>query len=142
MGTCTAFEHTADLGLRITGSDLDDLFRTAAEGLLDTILTNREAIRPEASESFELRAEAPEELLVAWLNELIFRLESSHRVYGRFDVRVAEDGRSLRATIEGEPIDRARHELDHEVKAVTHHGLRLDRAEDGTGWVAEVILDI
>ena len=37
-------------------------------------------------------------------------------------------------------IDRDRHELDHEVKAVTHHGLILRR--EGEGWLAEVILDI
>ena len=31
--------------------------------------------------------------------------------------------------------------LDHEVKAVTRHGLELGRGPDGR-WVAEVILDI
>ena len=51
-----------------------------------------------------------------------------------------DDGLSLRGEVGGEPIDRERHVLDHEVKAVTHHGLDLRR--EGGGWVAEVILDI
>jgi SHS2 domain-containing protein len=140
VGTVETFDHTADVGLRVTGDDLDDLFRTAAEGVFDYIVVNREAVRPSEREAVELQAEAPDDLLLTWLNELIYRCETKHRLYGRFDVRVAEDGRSIRAEIAGEAIDRDRHELDHEVKAVTRHGLDLRR--DGQGWVAEMILDI
>ena len=50
------------------------------------------------------------------------------------------DGRSLKAVIHGEPIDPTRHVLDHEVKAVTYHGVRIVRDEEG--YLAEVILDI
>ena len=77
---------------------------------------------------------------MAWLNELIFRSETQHRLYSQFDVHVADDGLSLEAEIGGESIDRDRHVLDHEVKAVTHHGLSLTR--EGQGWLAELILDI
>lgn len=141
MGTVETFEHTADVGLRVTGSDLDDLFRTAAEGVFDYVVVNRDAVRVAAREAVELRADEPVELLVAWLNELIFRSETRHTLYSSFEVRVADDGLSLRAEVGGEPIDRDRHVLDHEVKAVTHHARDLRRGDDG-GWVAEVILDI
>ncbi len=87
-----------------------------------------------------LQAETPAELLAAWLSEILFRVETSHTLYSRFDVQVADDGHSLHATIAGEPIDRDRHVLDHEVKAVTRHGLELRRQDDG--WIAELILDI
>ncbi len=140
MGTAESFDHTADVGLRISAADLDDLFRTAAEALFDYVVVNRLEVRAVKIEHVELNAESADELLVSWLNELIFRCETTHRLYARFDVRVAADGLSLVAEIAGEPIDRARHVLDHEVKAVTHHGLSL--VEVGSGWVAEVILDI
>ena len=140
MGTAESFDHTADVGLRITADDLDDLFRTAAEALFDYIVVNRAEVRAAEVERVELSAESADDLLLAWLNELIFRCETTHRLYARFDVRVAADGLSLAAEIAGEPIDRARHVLDHEVKAATHHGLSL--VEVGSGWVAEVILDI
>ncbi|WP_435019489.1 archease [Tundrisphaera sp. TA3] len=140
MGSIEVFDHTADVGLRIRAEDRDDLFRTAAEGVFDYIVANREAVRPEVAEAIELAAEDVGELLAVWLNELIFRSETRHRLYGRFDVRVAADGLSLAARIEGEPLDRDRHILDHEVKAVTRHGLELRR--DGDGWLAEIILDI
>jgi SHS2 domain-containing protein len=140
LGTCEPFEHTADVGLRVTGDDLDDLFRTAAEGMIDYIVVNRDAVRPAEAEGLALRADAPAELLADWLGEVLFRVETTHRLFSRFDVRVADDGRSLTATIAGEPIDRDRHVLDHEVKAVTRHGLELRR--EGDGWLAELILDI
>ncbi len=141
MGTVETFDHTADVGLRITGTDLDDLFRTAAEGVFDYIVANRDAVRVASREPVALTADGALDLLVAWLNELIFRCETKHTLYTLFEVLVAGDGRSLRAEVGGEPIDRDRHELDHEVKAVTHHALDLHADERG-GWVAEVILDI
>ena len=123
-----------------TIDDLDDLFRTAAEGVFDYIVTNRDAVQVRETESITLRAEAPADLLVAWLNDLIFRCETRHRLYTRFDVRVSADGLGLDAEIGGEPIDRDRHVLDHEVKAATRHEASLRREEEG--WVAELILDI
>jgi SHS2 domain-containing protein len=140
VGTIETFEHTADVGLRVRGADLDDLFQTAAEGLFDYIVANREAVRVVATEAVSLSGDDPAEVLAAWLNELIFRSETKHRLYTRFDVHVAGDGRSLQAEVGGEPIDRDRHVLDHEVKAVTRHALTLER--EGESWVAEMILDI
>ena len=87
-----------------------------------------------------LAADSTEDLLIEWLNELIFRSETEHRLYGRFDVTIDADGRVLDAVIHGEPIDPDRHVLDHEVKAVTHHAISIIRDEEG--YLAEVIVDI
>jgi SHS2 domain-containing protein len=140
LGTTETFEHTADVGLRVRADDLHDLARTAAEGVFDYIVANRDAVRVAATEVVSLEGDDPAGLLVSWLNELIFRSETRHLLYAQFDVRLSDDGRSLRAEIGGEPIDGDRHILDHEVKAVTHHGLTLVR--EGQGWLAELILDI
>ena len=140
MGRVEVFDHTADLGLRIEADDLDDLFRTAAEGLFDVVTADRSSIEGRVEEPVEVVSDSPERLLVDWLNELIFRVETRHALYSRFDVSVAADGCSLSGVIAGEPIDPDRHVLDHEVKAATHHGLVL--AREGRGWLAEVIVDI
>jgi SHS2 domain-containing protein len=140
MGKIEVFDHTADVGLRIHGDDLADLFRTAAEGLFDYVVANRSDVWVARTEVVSLKADSTADLLLAWLNELIFRCETEHVLYTRFEVEISDDGFALEATIGGEPIDRDRHILDHEVKAVTHHGASLER--DGEGWVAEVILDI
>ena len=57
-----------------------------------------------------------------------------------FQVELDISGCRLTARIAGEPIDRARHVLDHEVKAATRHGVVLKQEPEG--WLAEVILDI
>ena len=140
MGTIEVFDHTADVGLRILGDDPADLFRTAAEAVFDYIVANRPEVRVDHREVVALRADSTLELLLAWLNELIFLSETRHMLFASFEVELLDEGRALRATIGGEAIDRDRHILDHEVKAVTHHGTSLER--DGRGWAAEVILDI
>ena len=140
MGTIEVFDHTADVGLIVRGDSLVDLFQTAAEGVFDYIIVNREAVRPEHHESFNLAAETTGDLLVLWLNELIFRSETGHTLFTTFDLTLNPTGTKLVATISGEPIDRDRHILDHEVKAVTHHAFKVER--EGEGWVAELILDI
>lgn len=140
MGTVHTFDHTADVGLRIEAATLDDLFRTAAEGMFDYVVVNRREVQALDPETVQLRSESTADLLVLWLNELIFRAETTHRLFTRFEVAIAADGLQLEATIAGEPIDTERHVLDHEVKAATHHGLTLEQSE--SHWVAEIILDI
>ncbi len=140
MGQSETFDHTADLGLRVRGSDLNDLFRTAAAGLFQVIVANSAEVSPSETLHVALAAETVEELLVNWLNELIYQAETGHRFFSRFEVRVTASPARLAAEVGGEPVDPDRHVLDHEVKAATHHGVRLEQVDDG--WVAEVILDI
>ena len=59
-------------------------------------------------------------------------------LFAEFAVTVGDQG--LTGVARGEPIDPDRHELDMEVKAITYHGLKVER--DGDGWLAEVIVDI
>jgi SHS2 domain-containing protein len=140
MGQIETFDHTADLGLRIAAADLADLFETAAIGLFDVIVSNLEDVHASETEQVSVNGDSLEDLLVNWLNELIYRSETRHRLYSSFSVEVDESGFGLTATIGGEPIDRQRHILDHEVKAATRHGLRL--RNEVQEWIAEVIVDI
>jgi SHS2 domain-containing protein len=140
MGSYETFDHTADVGLIIRAPDLDDLFATAAASVVDYMVADRSAVEPKTRETVRLVAASLEDLLLAWLTELIFKCETGHFLFAKFEVHVDEGSASLDATIWGEPFDRARHVADHEIKAVTHHGSSLVR-EPG-GWVARFILDI
>ena len=140
MASVEMFDHTADVGLRVSAESLNALFQIAAEALFDYIVVNRCDVAEDLVEVVNLDAESPADLLAKWLNELIFRSETMHRLYTRFDVTVDNECLTLSAEIRGEAMDLDRHILDHEVKAVTQHGLALMRTE--TGWIAELILDI
>jgi len=132
------FEHTADLGLRVRAADLNTLFAEAAEALFAAIVEDISAIEPREPLAVRIAGTDRAYLLFDWLRELLYRFDAERRLFRRFEVRVSDDG--LTATARGEPYDAERHPLSHEVKAITYHGLRVDR--EGDGWLAELIVDI
>lgn len=136
--TFETFDHTADLGLRVRAADLNALFADAARGLFSIIAAGLDPARATEAVHFEIVGRAIDLLLFDWLNELLYAYESRRLLFSRFDVHVADN--RLSAVAYGEPIDADRHSLEHEVKAITYHGLKVERA--GDGWLAEVIVDI
>ena len=138
IGMYEAFEHTADLGLRARAPDLDTLFGEAARALFAAIVEDLSTIEPRQRLDVRLAADEREYLLFDWLRELLYRFDSEHLVFGRFEVHV--DDRGLDGIAWGEPLDPARHRLLHEVKAITYHGLAVRQTEQD--WLAEVIVDI
>ncbi len=132
------FDHTADLGLRMRAADLDALFAEAALALFSTLVEDLATVLPSERMKIELNGSDREYLLFDWLKELLFRFEGEHWLFSRFVVRVRDDG--LTGEAWGEPLDRGRHLLSHEVKAITYHGLKVEQTPEG--WLAEVIVDI
>ena len=132
------FEHTADLGLRVRAADLDALYAEAGRGFFSMIVENLDEVGTAESVTLRVHGGDPAHLLVDWLHELLVAFETQSLVLSEFAVRVGDDG--LHATCGGEVLDPDRHRLLHEVKAITYHGLRVERVDDG--WEAEVIVDI
>ncbi|HZY90458.1 MAG TPA: archease [Gemmataceae bacterium] len=132
------FEHTADLGLRVRAADLDTLFAEAAQALFAAIVEDAGTVVAARRVDVRLPADDREYLLFDWLKALLYHFDADHLLLSRFEVHVGDDG--LTGAAWGEPLDRSRHELAHEVKAITYHGLRVERTADG--WLAEVIVDI
>jgi SHS2 domain-containing protein len=132
------FEHTADLGLRIRAANLDTLFVEAAQCLFSAIVEDPVSVRPLQKIDVKLDGDEIDYLLFDWLRELLYHFDAEHLLFGKFEVHVKPDG--LTAAAWGEPLDRSRHNLEHEVKAITYHGLRVEKV--GDAWEAEVIVDI
>jgi SHS2 domain-containing protein len=133
-------EHTADIGVRVTGTTVDQLFAEAGRAVASLIVENPDAIEPRLRTTIELQAENVEPLFVDWLRELIYRFETEHLLLSQFSVSVSDGYRRLHAECRGERTDWSRHLPDNEVKAVTYHQLRV--AQTPAGWEAEVIFDI
>lgn len=132
------FEHTADLGLRVRAVDLDTLFADAGRALFSALVDNLDAVRSTQQETFEVQGTEKDYLLFDWLNELLYRFETEKLLFSNFDVKVDDSG--LVATARGEPVDRRRHRLSHEIKAITYHQLKVEHTDDG--WEAQLIVDI
>jgi len=149
MGTYAAFDHTADLGLEVRGRNLADLLATAARAVFDQVLEDRpQAV--EARETVEVRPDPdlgpdPAEVLVGWLQELLYRFETAHLVPLEFAFETAS-AEGARAEVGFGRFDPARHRARLEVKGVTYHGLEVGEeaaAADPEGrWRARFILDV
>src|SRR6185369_1554098 len=132
------FEHTADLGLRVSADSLEELFVDAARGLLAMLVADPESVRSVTTKTISLSADEPAYLLFDWLSELLYAFETDKLLLAEFELAI--DGNKLTAACRGETMDESRHRMEHEVKAVTYHGLRLEQT--ASGWFAEVIVDI
>lgn len=145
--TIRPLDHTADLGVEIDASSLEDLYAQAARAFCDTI-TDAATVRPRQRR--RLRVVAPavprpdhEALMVEWLEELLYRFETEGWLYSRAEITLGEspdDGLELAAEVAGEPFDPDRHPQKVAIKGITYHALAVE--QHGDGWRARVIFDI
>ncbi len=131
-------DHTADIGIIVHGVELPETFGNAAYAMFD-ILTNIDEVKETGRFDIQVSASDVEELLVTWLDELLYRYETERVIFKRFVIEDMDET-SLRATAFGEKIDPLRHEIKLEIKSVTYHQLKVEKTDDG--WKAQVIFDV
>jgi len=136
--TWETFEHQADLGLLVHGTDGPELFAEAALAFFSLVCDLDRVVE---RDRYELAGEAGgvEELLVDWLNDLVYLFEGEGIVCRRIEFPDWSET-SYHAVLYGETADARRHRLRDVVKAATYHGLSVSR--DEAGWHARVILDV
>ena len=135
-------DHTADLGLRVRAESLEGLLRQAALGLA-SLLTDPAAVGSSERATIEVRGIDLEELLVAWLNELLYRFESKRLVLTAFPelhIERGGEGYRLLAAGTGGRWDPQHHPPGAPIKAATYHGLKIVPATDG-GFEITLIFD-
>jgi SHS2 domain-containing protein len=131
-------DHTADLGVEFSGRSLSDLFAMAGAVLAD-VMYDPDLVAELERREVRLKAETSEQLMVRWLNELIYHREVGEFLWRTVEVEtLGETG--LSATLGGEPFRQGRHDPRGGVKAATYHLLRISRA--GSLWEARIIFDI
>ncbi len=131
-------DHTADIGVVVTGIDLADLLAAAGVALAD-LITDPAQVEARNTRTISLEAPSAEELLVRWLNELIFVREVEEFLWRTVEVQVEGETR-LRATLHGETYRPGKHAVRTGLKAATYHQLAITRAPGA--WKARVILDV
>jgi SHS2 domain-containing protein len=128
---------SGDAGLRIWGENLEELLTNAAEGLSE-LITDLSGIEETERREVVLNSERNDDLLVKWLNELIFLFDTYGFIGKRFDVSLKSD--TLKATISGDIFNVEVNESRLLVKAATYH--RLSLKKDNSQWEAVVVFDI
>lgn len=134
----TIGDHTADLELRAWGRSRRELFINTARGMLDYICPETGGSAP-VKKDFQLTAPNIEDLLIAWLNEILFFMETEEIRFQKFDINRLTD-RELKATLKGAKIDWGESPNGSEIKAATYHNLSIRKVP--RGWETYVILDL
>ena len=120
------FEHTADVGIRSTGTDVNEAFENAAEGMF-SIITELEKVEPVGQFKIITDGQDLEQLLVNWLSELLYLQTVSSVMFSKFRVNIQKKGVKwqLEGYASGENFDKSKHTFETEIKAVTHHILEV-----------------
>ena len=120
-------DHTADALAECQGATLEDLLESAAHALYAVAFRATQA-RIDLDEVIEVAGENREEVLVRWLQELIYLMEVRYFVASVFQFERVGDT-VVKARVAGytyHPDER-----DAEVKAATYHEMAIKETEEG-----------
>ena len=129
----------ADVAFEAESDSIDGLFETCALAVTD-IMVDPKTLKGGTAKNFSLEAQDLDRLLYDFLTELIISKDVDSLLFREYSVKVDPGGRSLTAQAKGDAIDRERHSLRNDVKAVTMHLFGVSRV--GPQWKATVVLDI
>lgn len=117
-------DHTADLMVRAFGETLEECFANAAYALFDQTV---DLSGIGTGEETEIRASGidDEDRLYSFLSEMLFIEDCDNLILKEFEVSF--DGDDVVCKAKGETLDRSRHRIRSEVKAVTYHMMEIDR---------------
>lgn len=134
----------ADAAFAAQGHDLNEVFANSA---LAVMAIMAETAKVKATDNVEVDAEGYDlkSLMFDWLSKLLYVSSTENMLFSKFVVEVVEGAGKeefkLKATCWGEKIDKKRHEMHAEVKAITYHQMEVEKKEDGK-WRAQVVVDL
>lgn len=133
---------TADIAFEAWGKTAEEVFASAADAMMFCMVENLNEIEKNEQLEISLDADSLEMLLYNFLHELIFYKDAREILLRPATITInAEKERfTLNGTLEGEKIDREKHHLNVDIKAVTMHRFELKKTKEG--YHATVIVDI
>lgn len=134
----TLLDHTADLRVRIVGSDLADLFKNAGLALFD-LITPPEGLEPRRLIEIDVNGADRADLMVNFLRELLYLWTGNELLVSMIEIKQISDT-AARAQVSADRYQPGRNRIRHEIKAVTYHQIDVSRTK--TGWQATVVFDV
>jgi SHS2 domain-containing protein len=134
----TLLDHTADLGIIVSGKDLTNLFEGAAQSMIQIMVRAKPAKKTKALK-LTVSGEDLADLMVRWLGEILYLFEGENEVVTAVHIDSISPSH-LDASLETVPFDLDLHEMLCEIKAVTYH--QIEVAEKNNHWEARIIFDL
>jgi SHS2 domain-containing protein len=130
-------EHTADIGIKITGNSLTEIFWKAIHATAD-LLSGGIEIQPVIERGFSAEEENMETALVSVLEEIIYFFEKELFLPSVCSVNIEND--QYQINLKGNIVSAEDIKNGTEIKAVTYHQLEIKEV-DGQ-YQATIIFDI
>jgi len=130
---------TADVAAAAYGRTLNEAYANAALAMME-IITDTRKVRETKEQRLEVLGHDLKALLFNWLNEVLYVSTTGGMLFSKFRVDIDERTMVLKATCWGEKLDRKKHDLRGEVKAVTYH--KMEISKEGDYWRVQVIFDV
>jgi SHS2 domain-containing protein len=123
------------MGIEAFGKDKKELFENSASGMMETMFGNPD--NKVISEYFHIKVSADdvESLMIAWLSELLYIVDSKKVSLWAFEITRLTD-KELEAKVCGGKIGRVR----TGIKAVTYSQMKIEE-KDGV-WSTRIIFDV
>ena len=129
-------DHTADLGIRVYGKTLDDLFINIGKAIFETQISGRVAIKKKIT--IELSSESIEDLFIDWCRELLYHFSVHGFIPQKYQVSIRDT--SLTAQLTGDIFDQNQHTVRMEIKNPTYHNFSLKKTR--ARYRATIIFDV
>ncbi|MBO4357178.1 MAG: archease [Candidatus Methanomethylophilaceae archaeon] len=117
-------DHTADMMVKAFGKTLEECFANAAFALFDQTV---DLSNIGTNEETDIRVSGidDEDRLYSFLSEMLFIEDADNLILKEFEVSF--DGDDVICHAKGETLDRSKHRIRSEIKAVTYHMMEIDR---------------
>jgi protein archease len=113
------FEVEADVGVRGWGSTRAEAFAQVTRGVF-ALLVSPDQLQPRERREVRAQADAPESVLVTWIDECLYVHDIEGFVAQSVEMTVCTDTLA-HGVLHGEPVDPGRHRVGTVVKGATYH---------------------
>ena len=140
MSNYKFFDHTADIGVEVTGRTRKELFVNAVSALFDVLMESKTGVES-AQQQKQITVEGGDvaDLLINFLREFLYLFNGENFVTDGCEI-IKFKNKELQARLTGEPFNSKKHLIKTEIKAVTYSGAKVERFKDG--WKARIIFDV
>ena len=131
------FDTTADVGLRVFGKNIIELFENSALGMFSLIVEPLKGGK-EIAKEIEVEGDSYEDILVSMLSDLVFLFETEGFVLRGIVGKMIES-KKFAFSLRGVTYSSDRHTLLTHIKAVTFHNLKI---VEGRNLRVEIVFDV
>jgi SHS2 domain-containing protein len=132
------FDHTADLGIQVFGSTIQELFVNGAYAVFD-LIADMDQVQLKEEHTITAAGSDWGELWVNYLRECLYAFNGRGLLCHEFSI-LSINKVYVAAHLRGEVFDPSRHQIKQEIKAVTYHQASV--IETPQGWIGKVIFDV